>query len=359
VLFFFFFYSSSVSYPHHYAPLLCDFADYLTTLEPHWSDGAFSMVPPRAPLVQLFCVLPPQSAALLPASYARAMLDPSSPVHLAQEPLMLDDEFSAASHEHKVLLPFLDMNRIEAALQPLPLTAEEQRRNCEGHVVLLWRAGSPAPEALLLGSMQEHHAGSDGIVRCVYNASIAPQPVAAAVAPLTDIAVPVLPRPMLSAMRPPAAAAAAPQPPATFPFAMPVHCVELAPRSVAHVNVATLPRGPLQGLCSDVDADLIVHATFAPAVRVLHIVVGGDADAEVRPTRIRCLKNRSAVDFDDFEGCVDILVTPTDDNCFVAALGVLEFAGCSSLSVCVSAHPEAPQVRVALLAFLGQPSSHG
>jgi 5'-3' exonuclease len=58
-----------------YAPFLCDVAAHVLKLDAEWLDVRFSSSQPLLPLEQLFCVLPPASAQLLPESYAEAMLD--------------------------------------------------------------------------------------------------------------------------------------------------------------------------------------------------------------------------------------------------------------------------------------------
>ena len=113
-------------FPYHYAPFASDAARQISGWQPEsWSDAS-----PLPPLTQLISVLPPLSAHLLPPPYASLVTDEASPAcHLFPTKVELD--FRGKKHEWQavVLLPFIPIDELCAAVAPLPLDEAEQARN--------------------------------------------------------------------------------------------------------------------------------------------------------------------------------------------------------------------------------------
>lgn len=125
-------------YPYHYAPLLGDVSAYLLNIgSQEWLSADFKETAPLLPLQQLFCVLPLESADLLPSSFAQHMHETQT---AADQEFVVDDEYSAADHDVKVLLAFQDHSVVIPPLNNLPLSEEEGARNRVGGMVLLKHA---------------------------------------------------------------------------------------------------------------------------------------------------------------------------------------------------------------------------
>ncbi|EOD35259.1 hypothetical protein EMIHUDRAFT_455347 [Emiliania huxleyi CCMP1516] len=97
------------------------------------SIGAWGGEGPLRPVQQLAAVLPPSSAALLPASYRPLVCSGSSPL-AAYYPrdVPLDSRGCAHLWQAVPLLPFLPITALLRELAPLPLTAEEARHDAVG-----------------------------------------------------------------------------------------------------------------------------------------------------------------------------------------------------------------------------------
>jgi 5'-3' exoribonuclease 2 len=113
--------------PYHYAPFALDVAD---SLDAGWRAHPWGAEEALAPLLQLCCVLPPQSAALLPASYGELVNDAAHELgHLFPSTVELDFRGKRHSWQAVVLLPFLPLDEVSAALASLALQPHERRRN--------------------------------------------------------------------------------------------------------------------------------------------------------------------------------------------------------------------------------------
>ena len=127
---------------HHYAPFAFDLARYA----PRWAPARWGDAPPLQPLEQLFCVLPPASAPLLPASYADALR--ARDTALAEiAPLFPDEielDYRGKKHAWQavVLLPFLPLARVLALLAPLPLSDAEGARGANENYPLVFTAAT-------------------------------------------------------------------------------------------------------------------------------------------------------------------------------------------------------------------------
>ena len=139
-------------YPYHYAPFLTE----LSLVLPRWTAPVFPPSTPCAPLEQLLGVLPPQSSALVPATYRSLMHAPASPV-LEYYPTTFRTDLNGKknSWEELVLIPFIDGARLRAAMRAaeavLPLTPEDLRRNALG-VPLSYTVPSTATGATATGT---------------------------------------------------------------------------------------------------------------------------------------------------------------------------------------------------------------
>jgi 5'-3' exoribonuclease 1 len=124
-------------YPYHYAPFCSD----MVGLQALAQEIRLEQGTPFLPLQQLLAVLPPRSAWCLPPAYAKLMTDTSSPLaDLYPSQVAIDMQGKRNEWEGIVLLPFMDENRLFAALASVPpdaLTPTEQERNHLGSCILL------------------------------------------------------------------------------------------------------------------------------------------------------------------------------------------------------------------------------
>ena len=120
-------------YPYHYAPFLTE----LSLVLPRWTPPAFAPSMPCRPLEQLLSVLPPQSSALVPATYRSLMHAPQSPV-LDYYPTTFATDLNGKKNDWEalVLIPFIDGTRLRAAMRvaeaQCPLSDADRRRDAFG-----------------------------------------------------------------------------------------------------------------------------------------------------------------------------------------------------------------------------------
>ena len=112
-------------YPWHYPPLITDLAAYLKTLNERKFSEIVDVFPkdkPMLPFVQLLCVLPPPSAGLLPPPFRHLFTSPNSPlVQAGYFPKTFKVDYEGKTKEHMgiVLLPFVDLDVVVAAYEPI------------------------------------------------------------------------------------------------------------------------------------------------------------------------------------------------------------------------------------------------
>lgn len=109
--------SWSHAYKHHYAPLMIDFNEYIQnlSLNEFKNISNFELGDPSLPIIQLLCVLPPQSSNLLPIPYARLMIEPKSPlVKLGYYPTEFEEDCEGKLKEYQcvALLDFIDYDEV-------------------------------------------------------------------------------------------------------------------------------------------------------------------------------------------------------------------------------------------------------
>lgn len=109
-------------YPCHYAPLLCDFSKYLNRL-PENFEMQHTLDSPPPPFVQLLCVLPPKSKQLLPEPFHFLFEDEKKSVLLQKGyyPDKFEVDYMGKTKEHEgiVLLPFVDIQLVMSAYEPI------------------------------------------------------------------------------------------------------------------------------------------------------------------------------------------------------------------------------------------------
>ncbi len=121
-------------YPYHYAPFAADFVD-LAKIELQFEKGRISK-----PFEQLMSVLPAASRHAIPEVFHDLMLNEDSDIiDFYPEDFALDLNGKKFAWQGVVLLPFIDMKRLLAAVEqryPL-LSSADQIRNSVGKVVML------------------------------------------------------------------------------------------------------------------------------------------------------------------------------------------------------------------------------
>lgn len=125
-------------YPHHFAPLLCDVHRALTTTYTGKDQVELAKGSPLRPLEQLLAVLPPDSAAVLPAAFRPLVLSPQSPI-IEYYPADFEvvNEPGKPSWLAISLLNFIDIDKLLKAAREAEqnLTAEEKDRNSYVHLL--------------------------------------------------------------------------------------------------------------------------------------------------------------------------------------------------------------------------------
>lgn len=102
-------------YPYYFAPLLTDLQYYLGHLIAQGQPLApFQLDQPFEPFKQLMCILPKESADLLPEQFRRHIMAPDSilrqPTDFYPDAVDTVTYGSVRSHEAIYLIPFLDQN---------------------------------------------------------------------------------------------------------------------------------------------------------------------------------------------------------------------------------------------------------
>ena len=130
-------------YPYHYAPMASDLCNGMGGLTSEFDYGE-----PFRPFEQLMAVQPPSSSKLLPEPFRHFMEDPRSPLaEFFPEDVPVDFEGKRNDWEGVVLLPFLDADRLKAAVASVEasrLTQGEIARNVPGNLIYFTHAPSGA-----------------------------------------------------------------------------------------------------------------------------------------------------------------------------------------------------------------------
>lgn len=115
-------------YPYYYAPLVGDLHQYIKFLN---SSGAtvrpFNKSQPYEPFKQLMCILPRESAQLLPLCLQPLIVDEKSPlrtpVNYFPDNVEIDPYGGLQEHEFIHILPFIDQDKITEVYTSVPQEA--------------------------------------------------------------------------------------------------------------------------------------------------------------------------------------------------------------------------------------------
>lgn len=124
-------------YPFYYAPLLSDLYGFS-----HYK-FSFNLSTPLKPIEQLLAVLPPYSSHALPDAFKPLMLtDQSEIIDFYPADFEVDVKGKRFTWLGEVILPFIDGNRLKAAIAKKEdkLTEDEQARNMNGYIVMFTQA---------------------------------------------------------------------------------------------------------------------------------------------------------------------------------------------------------------------------
>jgi len=118
-------------YPYYHGPFFHELAAYSKTIQTEWIHVAFEKNTPLNPLVQLLCVLPPESKRWLPAC-VQPYYEPNSPlIDLYPSEFKIDMDGVENDYEGLVILPKMDLDRVKHMFRLVEhqLTPHERKRN--------------------------------------------------------------------------------------------------------------------------------------------------------------------------------------------------------------------------------------
>jgi 5'-3' exonuclease len=118
-------------YPYYHGPFFQELTAYSKKIQSEWIHVPFDMHEPLDPLVQLLCVLPPESKRWLPECVHK-FYDMSSPIYdLYPSEFKVDLDGVQNEYEGIVMLPKMDLDRVKSAFTSVKhlLTASEVKRN--------------------------------------------------------------------------------------------------------------------------------------------------------------------------------------------------------------------------------------
>lgn len=125
-------------YPYYHGPFFHELATYSKSIQSEWIHVPFEKNEPLSPLVQLLCVLPPESKRWLPECL-QPYYDPDSPlIDLYPSEFTIDMDGVQNDYEGLVILPKMDLGRVKQAFQKVErqLTYHEKKRNSHTAMVL-------------------------------------------------------------------------------------------------------------------------------------------------------------------------------------------------------------------------------
>jgi 5'-3' exoribonuclease 1 len=118
-------------YPYYHGPFFHELEIYSKSIKSEWIHVNFDPHQPLSPLVQLACVLPPESKRWLPECI-QSFYDAESPIlDLYPSQFKIDLDGVQNEYEGIVLLPRIDITRVEKEFERVKhqLTAREKTRN--------------------------------------------------------------------------------------------------------------------------------------------------------------------------------------------------------------------------------------
>lgn len=118
-------------YPHYHGPFFHELHKYSMTLHSEWIHVPFEKHQPLSPLVQLLCVIPPESKACVPECFHTYYDAYSEIADMYPTEFTIDLDGVQNDYEGLVLLPAIQIDRIQQAFDKVKhqLTAVEQKRN--------------------------------------------------------------------------------------------------------------------------------------------------------------------------------------------------------------------------------------
>ena len=118
-------------YPYYHGPFFHELAEYSKRIKTDWIQVQFDMHEALDPLVQLLCVLPPESKRWLPECIQKYYEAGSPILDLYPTEFHIDMDGVQNDYEGIVMLPKMDLSRVKQAFQSVQhqLTPSELKRN--------------------------------------------------------------------------------------------------------------------------------------------------------------------------------------------------------------------------------------
>jgi len=115
------------AYPYLDPPAISDLVEYFKY---DMNSIDFKPSSPVNPLEQLLIVLPPSSRDLLPKSYGKLMIEPTSPIiQYYPKTVKLDSLYKWKYYQCEPVLPLLDISNIKNIAKDIPLSESDTSRN--------------------------------------------------------------------------------------------------------------------------------------------------------------------------------------------------------------------------------------
>ena len=118
-------------YPYYHGPFFHELAEYSKSIQSEWINVTFDQNEPLTPLVQLLCVLPPESKRWLPMCVQHYYEPDSSLIDMYPSEFKIDLDGVQNEYEGIVILPKIDLERVKNAFRLVEkgLTPIERKRN--------------------------------------------------------------------------------------------------------------------------------------------------------------------------------------------------------------------------------------
>lgn len=119
------------AYPYYHGPFFHELSTYCQTLQTEWISITFDAHEPLSPLIQLMCVLPPESKRWLPECLQVYYQPYSELSDMYPTEFLIDLDGVHNEYEGLVILPPIDMSRVKTAFSRIEhqLTLKERKRN--------------------------------------------------------------------------------------------------------------------------------------------------------------------------------------------------------------------------------------
>jgi 5'-3' exonuclease len=118
-------------YPHYHGPFFHELASYSKAIQSEWIEVKFDRNEPLDPLIQLLCVLPPESKKWLPECVHKFYELGSPLLDLYPSEFTVDLDGVENDYEGIVMLPKMDIERVRDSFNSVAheLTPLEKKRN--------------------------------------------------------------------------------------------------------------------------------------------------------------------------------------------------------------------------------------